>query len=195
MTAPAPILYTLPNLVTAGSGRALFEIARRLDRSRFTPALCLASRGGSLEREFLDAGIPVIEGAVTVPGLPRRRFPGRAWAAARALADRVPRGAIWHSFHYLDDYSESVVARLCGARGWLYTKKNMSWNDRSWQLRTLGARRVLAQNRDMMRDFFGGRWRRRARFVPRGVDTERFRPAAPVRPPAPDRGPARALRV
>ncbi|MEM1176941.1 MAG: glycosyltransferase [Acidobacteriota bacterium] len=192
---PLPIFYTLPNLVTAGSGRALFEIARRLDRTRFAPHLCLASRGGALERAFLDADIPGVEGAVTVPGMPRTSFPGRAWRAAQALEGVAPRGAIWHSFHYLDDYSEAVVARCCGARAWLYTKKNMSWSGRSWQLRTWGAKRVLVQNRDMMRDFFGGCWRRRARYVPRGVDTERFAPRPDSAPSSESADPDRRLEV
>ena len=172
---PVPILYTLPNLITAGSGRALFEIASRLDRSRFAPHLCLAKRGGALERLFEDADIPVLEGQVTAPCAPRLSLPVRARRAARRLD--VPRGALWHSFHYLDDYSEPLIARFAGARAWIFTKKNMSWNDRSWQLRTLGATRVVAQNQDMLRDFFPGRWRRRTRLVPRGVDTRRFRPA------------------
>ncbi|MEM6792452.1 MAG: glycosyltransferase family 4 protein [Acidobacteriota bacterium] len=189
MSERAPILYTLPNLTTAGSGRALFEIARRLDRARFRPMLCLAARGGELEREFEAAGIEVMEAAVTLPAAPRWSLPARALRRARRLAGLVPRGALWHSFHYLDDYTEPLVARAHGAAAWLYTKKNMSWNRQSWQLRTWGATRVLAQNRDMETRFFGGRWARRCVRVPRGVDCERFAPAAPGEPdgPATDR--------
>jgi glycosyltransferase involved in cell wall biosynthesis len=52
----------------------------------------------------------------------------------------------------------------------------MGWGSRAWWLRSLLATRIAVQNTDMMRDFFGGRLLRgRARFVPRGVDTARFR--------------------
>jgi len=56
----------------------------------------------------------------------------------------------------------------------------MSWNGRSWRLRTLLASRVAAQNTDMLRDFFPGLlFRRKAVLLPRGVDTLRFRPGTP----------------
>ncbi|HEX4440103.1 MAG TPA: glycosyltransferase, partial [Thermoanaerobaculia bacterium] len=107
-------------------------------------------------------------------------LPVRARRAAGVFRDRG--FVLWHSFHYLDDYTEPLVAHFAGARAWIYTKKNMSWNHRSWFLRSMLARRVAAQNTDMLRDFFGGRLlRRRARLVPRGVDTARFHPDTPPR--------------
>ena len=43
------ILFTIPNFITAGSGRAMVNIVDRLDRSRFSPSICVRRRGGSLE--------------------------------------------------------------------------------------------------------------------------------------------------
>lgn len=175
MTAePIKILFTIPNVVTAGSGRALFEIARRLDRQRFEPTVCVAAGGGSLLGAFRDAGISVLEAPFTVAAKPYLGLPRRVRQAARAF----PRFDLWHSFHYLDDYTEPLIARAAGARAWVYTKKNMSWHARSWTLRTRFASAVAVQNQDMMRDFFARpqSFRRKARFVPRGVDTERFQP-------------------
>lgn len=39
MTSGPPwnVLLTIPNFVTAGSGRALVNLAERLDRNHFTP--------------------------------------------------------------------------------------------------------------------------------------------------------------
>jgi len=34
---PWTVLLTIPNFVTAGSGRALVNLAERLDRNHFTP--------------------------------------------------------------------------------------------------------------------------------------------------------------
>ena len=49
-------------------------------------------------------------------------------------------------------------------------------------LRTLLATRVLAQNSDMLRDFFASvLFSYKARLVPRGVDTARFHPEVPPR--------------
>jgi glycosyltransferase involved in cell wall biosynthesis len=71
---------------------------------------------------------------------------------------------------------------MAGARAWIYTKKNMNWGRRSWYLRTLLASRVLAQNSDMLRDFFDSPiFSRKVRQVPRGVDTNRFHPEVPPR--------------
>lgn len=176
---PTPILFTIPNFITAGSGQALLNIVARLDRSRFAPAVCVMKKGGELDREVERLGIPLIEAPFTVPAQPYARLLPRAWRAAQAF--RPYRFTLWHSFHYADDYTEPIIARLAGARAWVYTKKNMNWRRRAWMLRTWLATRVAAQNQDMLREFFASPWlRRKARLIPRGVDTERFRPAAPA---------------
>lgn len=180
MSGPIPILYTIPNFETAGSGRALLNIVARLDRGRFAPAICVQRRGGHLEAEVEKLGIPYLEAPYTVSARPLATLPLRARKAS--LPFRGHGFALWHSFHYLDDYTEPLVARFSGARAWVYTKKNMSWNRRAWYLRTLLATRVAAQNTDMMRDFFATPlFRRKSVLVPRGVDANRFRPDTPRR--------------
>jgi glycosyltransferase involved in cell wall biosynthesis len=177
---PVPILFTIPNFTTAGSGSAMLQVVRRLDRARFAPAVAVLKRGGHLEEEVERLGIPYINSEFTVSPRPLWSLPARARRAARAFRDQG--FVLWHSFHYLDDYTEPLVARYAGASAWIYTKKNMSWNRRSWLVRSLLARRVAAQNTDMLRDFFGGALlRRRARLLPRGVDTTRFQPETPAR--------------
>ena len=81
-----------------------------------------------------------------------------------------------HSFHYGPDYSEPLAARLAGIP-WIYTKKNMNWRGKSkngWKLRTLLATHILAQNKDMMKNYFPGK--KNVSLVPRGVDTEELLP-------------------
>ena len=175
-----PILFTIPNFITAGSGRAMLNIIERLDREKFAPAVCVMRKGGDLDREVERMGIPFIEAPFTVPAKPYSTLLLRAWKAAQVF--RPYRFVLWHSFHYSDDYTEPIIARLAGAKAWIYTKKNMNWNRRSWYLRTLLATRVVAQNTDMIQDFFSGRWfRYKVRLIPRGVDTERFHPSVPPR--------------
>lgn len=173
---PVRVLFTIPNFITAGSGRAMLNIIERLDRSRFSPAVCVMKKGGKLDREVERLEIPFLEAPFTLPAKPYASLPRRAAEAARPFRDLEP--ALWHSFHYSDDYTEPLIARRAGAR-WIFTKKNMNWHRRSWYLRSLFASRIAAQNTDMMRDFFGNPlFRRKARLVPPGVNSEYFRPDA-----------------
>jgi hypothetical protein len=59
----------------------------------------------------------------TVDPLPRASLLIRSLAAARRFRPRAI--DVWRAFHYADDYTEGLIARLAGAR-WLYTKKNVS---------------------------------------------------------------------
>jgi glycosyltransferase involved in cell wall biosynthesis len=178
MSDPTPIIFTIPNFITAGSGRALLNIVERLDRTRFSPTICVAKKGGRLDREVERAGIPLMEAPFTIPARPYWSLLWRAWRAANVFRDR--RFRIWHSFNYADDYSEPLIARMAGARFWIYTKKNMMWRGRSWRVRTALANRIVAQNDDMMRDFFRtSRIRRKTRLIRRGIDVERFSGRSP----------------
>jgi glycosyltransferase involved in cell wall biosynthesis len=180
MSTPTPILFTIPNFDTAGSGGALWNVVSRLDRRRFAPAICVLRPGGDLASVIEKSDVPLFSSRFTVPVRPFATFPFRLRQAAGPFRGR--RFALWHSYHYLDDYSEPLVARFAGARAWVYTKKNMNWNRRSWYMRSLLATRVAAQNTDMLREFFGGpSLHGRARLVPRGVDTSRFSPDVPPR--------------
>jgi glycosyltransferase involved in cell wall biosynthesis len=206
---PWSILFTIPNFITAGSGRAMLNIIERLDRTRFAPAVCVSRKGGDLDGTVEKLGIPFMEAPFTIPPRPYSTLLWRAWRASRAFVPSPrssvlrppssvlrppstvhrppssvlhppwPRFALWHSFHYSDDYTEPMIARLAGARAWVYTKKNMGWGSRAWCLRTRFATRVAVQNSDMMHSFFAnGSFRPKARPVPRGVDIGRFVPDA-----------------
>jgi len=109
VTAPVPILFTIPNFTTAGSGQAMLQIVRRLDRTRFAPSVAVLKRGGHLEQEVERLGIPYIASEFTVNPRPLWSLPVRARRAARAF--RSGGFVLWHSFHYLDDYTEPLVAR------------------------------------------------------------------------------------
>ena len=42
---PFPILFTIPNFITAGSGSVMFNILTRLDRNRYTAYVCVSHSG------------------------------------------------------------------------------------------------------------------------------------------------------
>jgi glycosyltransferase involved in cell wall biosynthesis len=176
--SPLRILFTIPNFITAGSGDAMLNIIKRLDRRRFAPAVCVLKKGGALDAAVEGMGIPFLEAPMLVE--PRPLWSLRARVRRAAVVFRPYGFHLWHSFHYSDDYTEPLVARAAGARAWVYTKKNMGWNHRSWYLRSVLASRIAAQNSDMVRHFFRGPLLRgKARHLPPGVDTERFRPGVP----------------
>jgi len=250
LNRPVPILFTIPNFITAGSGRAMLNIIERLDRQRFAPAVAVLRKGGDLDKVVEELGIPFIEAPFTVPPRPYLTLLPRCWRASRAFVRPPPSAlrppasvttssdlrplssvrialpisggldsrstvaavsghssapssvfrppssvlgpppsvlgppssrpfTLWHSFHYSDDYTEAVIARMAGARAWIYTKKNMGWGSRAWKLRTRLASRVAVQNSDMMKQFFpNGSAHAKTRSVPRGVDTTKFSPTA-----------------
>jgi glycosyltransferase involved in cell wall biosynthesis len=174
VAAPWRVLYTIPNLDTAGSGAALLALAGGLDPDRYQATVCVAQRRGtSLEARADALGLDVVEAAVTVPGRPWSGL----WHRARLAGRSAPHGHdLWHSFHYLDDYTEPLVARAAGCRRWVFTKKNMSWGSRAWWLRGRLAKGVATQNPTMVERFFPHR--RRVRVIPPGVDGGTFHPGA-----------------
>lgn len=178
MGKPVRILFTIPNFITAGSGEWMLSIVERLDRERYSPAVAVLRQGGRLDHEVRQMGIHFLEAAFTVSARPYCTLLFRAWQAAKAF--RPYRFNLWHSFHYLDDYTEPIIARLAGVRAWMYTKKNTSWGSRSWYMRTFLATGVAAMNSEMMNNFFKRpRFRRKARLINQGIDTQYYSPRRP----------------
>jgi glycosyltransferase involved in cell wall biosynthesis len=173
---PIPILFTIPNFITAGSGRVMANILERLDHDRFLPSVCVLKKGGRIDQELEELGIPLLELPFTVPVQPYHSFAHRVWRTAQPF--RKFGFQIWHSFHYADDYSEPVIARLSGARHWVYTKKSMSWGSRAWLLRSYLASKIVADNTEMLPRFFNrAGLRNKVMLVPHGLSLEQFNPS------------------
>ena len=174
MPEPWKILYTIPNFDTAGSGKALLNIARRLDKTCFEPHICCSHDRGIFFKEVIASGLPVHLHQTTVDMIPRIK--GLMYCIDLARYLRGMKVDLIHSFHYGPDYSECLSARLAGIP-WIYTKKNMNWGGKSkngWNIRTSLASHILVQNKDMIKDFFPSR--KNISLVPRGVDTQEFLP-------------------
>jgi glycosyltransferase involved in cell wall biosynthesis len=171
------VLYTIPNFDTAGSGKALLKVAQRLDRDRFEPEICCMHDRGAFFKEVQSSGIPVHLFPYTAEMGNRLNGLRQVWRISRFFKSLRP--DIIHSFHYAPDYSEPLAARLAGIK-WVYTKKNMSWGGSSkngWRLRSCLADGIIAQNTDMIKDFFGG-WKNVV-LISRGVDEVEFHPGPP----------------
>lgn len=175
MTKPIKILYTIPNFITAGSGRVMANILERLDRSRFEPMICVQTEGGKIYDELRDKGYQVIVAPFTVSAKPYHSFFHRAALIARNFKQYEAK--LWHSFHYSDDYSEPIIAKIAGTKGWVYTKKAMGWGSRAWKLRSTLANRIIADNHDMPRLFFNTPLlRKKVSVIHHGVDLNEYYP-------------------
>ncbi|GGZ81001.1 glycosyltransferase [Algibacter mikhailovii] len=169
------ILFTIPNFDTAGSGKALLKVALGLNKDLFEPHICCMHKKGAFFKEVEKSGIPVHVFEYTTLMKPYVKGIMRCFQISRVFKKINP--DIIHSFHYAADYSEALAAKLAGIK-WVYTKKNMNWGGRSkngWLLRSKLATRILAQNTDMISEFFSKF--NSVDLVPRGVDINEFFPA------------------
>jgi glycosyltransferase involved in cell wall biosynthesis len=169
------VLYTIPNFDTAGSGKALLNIAQRLNKNRFEVSIaCFHTRGAFFEN-VKRSGIPVHVFPFTASMNNRLSALLRTWRISRKL--RKIDADIVHSFHYSNDYTEALASRLAGKK-WVFTKKNMSWGNRAWKLRSWLANGIIAQNTDMLKNFYPG-WPK-VKLIPRGVNIEEFHSISPL---------------
>lgn len=170
---PISILYTIPNFITAGSGAAMLNIIKRLNRSSFQPAVCVSKLGGRLDDEVRSLGIPLIEAPYFFPVKPYSTLFTRINETAKI--SKPFKFDLWHSFHYSDDYSEPLVAYFSGAEAWVYTKKNMNWGTNAWLLRSLIAKRIVTINSEMKELFFQGPiLKKKVKLIHRGLDLDLF---------------------
>ena len=168
------ILFTIPNFDTAGSGKALLHVAKRLDPDLFEVHIACMHSKGSFFKTVKKSGIQIHILNYTTPMKPYIKGLKACYQISKKLKAIGP--DIIHSFHYSADYSEPLAAKMAGIK-WVYTKKNMNWGGASkngWKLRTFLATAIAAQNTDMIKTFFKDS--NKVVVIPRGVDVEAFRP-------------------
>ena len=169
------VLYTIPNFITAGSGQVLFNIASRLDRKLYEPTICVLKKGGTrLEKEIEARGISLLEAPFCVSAKPYYSLPARLLKLAQFFKNKQI--DIWHSFHYTDDYTEPLIAKLSGAKAWVYTKTNMLWKSRAWFLRSLFSNAIVLINSDMKGIMFNKLLSfKKTVHIPIGIDKDIFK--------------------
>jgi len=167
------VLYTIPNFDTCGSGKALLNIARRINCNIFDPFICCRRKGGEFFEVVSKSGVPLIAYDYISTGENIINIILKSYS--NSLYFRKYKFDIVHSFNYMSEYSEALCFKLSGSK-WIYSKKNMSWNNINWKIRSLLADRIVALNSDMLNDFFPNS-RRKVTLIPRGVDTEEFKPS------------------
>lgn len=170
------VLFTLPNLQTAGSGREMINIAERLDKNVFEAWIGVQQAGGPLFDEVIAKRLPVIVQPFIMKESDTILHKVRM---AKVLAKDFKQlnFDIWQSFNWSSDFSEAMVARWAGAK-YLYVKKNMNWGRKAWKTKSMLSSAIIARNTTMNETIFATKYyRRKAHFIPGGVDTETFKPS------------------
>jgi len=171
------IVFTLPNFNTAGSGKALLNLALGLDKEIFEAHIVTQSEKGEFFKTVKNSGLGVHVFNYIPKSRPIQKMLSEAWEVSRRFKEI---GAdLIHSFHYSDNYTEGLAARFAGIP-WVFTKKNMSWGGASgngWKLRSALAKGIAVQNTDMIRQFYPNS--NKTALIPRGVDVVKFSPQPP----------------
>lgn len=170
------ILFTIPNFDTAGSGKALLNLATGLRAIGFEVIICCNHDKGTLFESVRSLKFKYYLYPYVVDM--SNRFKGLMNVVKVASFFRRLSPDIIHSFHYGSDYSEALAARLAGLK-WIYTKKSMSWggySKNSWRLRSALASGIIAQNTDMLKLFFKDS--KKTSLISRGVNHMQYTPAS-----------------
>lgn len=171
------VLFTIPNFDTAGSGKALLNLALGLDANRFEPHIVCLNNKGEFFETVVKSGIPVH----VFDYLPKERPIWKMLFSCYRVAQKIKEinPDVVHSFHYSSNYTEAFAVKLAGKK-WIFTKKNMSWggsSKNSWKLRSWFADKIIIQNTDMKKEFYPTSTK--TVLIPRGVDTKKFKPEFP----------------
>ena len=167
------ILFTIPNFDTAGSGKALLNIAIGLDKEKFEPHIACLHDKGDYFQVVKESQIPVHIFNYLAPMNSRIKGLFECYMIAKKFKKINPQ--IIHSFNYSSDYSEAISANLARIP-WVYTKKNMSWGGSSsnaWRLRSFLASHIIVQNKDMISQFFKNK--KNITLIQRGVNINEFK--------------------
>jgi glycosyltransferase involved in cell wall biosynthesis len=171
MSQPIRILYTIPNFDTAGSGKVVYDLVKGLDRSRFAPEILVKHNRGNFFKEVEKLGVPIHVFDYETNYKPFSTFPFRILRVVKLL--RGLNIDIIHSWHWSSDFSEVLAARLAGVK-FVYTKKNMGWGNRAWNLKSNLSNHVVTINTAMKNLFFKGK--KNITYIPVGINTSDFKP-------------------
>lgn len=166
------ILYTIPNFNTAGSGKALLNLALGLDKCEFEVCIACKTDEGLLFEDVKNSGIPVYLLNFDPQMRPITTLVREAYRISKKLRKISP--DIIHSFHYNNNYSEALAARMAGV-SWIFTKKNMNWGGdgaNAWKIRSYLARRIVIQNQSMSEQFFPNN--NKTILIERGIPIQRY---------------------
>ena len=173
MTKKVRILYSIPNFDTAGSGKVVYDLAKGLDKEKFSPEILVQHNKGAFFKEIEKLGVPIHVFPYETNYQPFWSFPFRLLKVVRFF--KAHNWDIIHSWHWSSDVSEPLAAKLASIK-FIYTKKAMGWGNRAWRWKSILSTHVIAINESMMTEFFQPMTNVNASYMPLGLDTETYKP-------------------
>ena len=150
----------------------MLNIALGLDSTKFEAHIACQTNKGVFFKIVEESGIPLHVFDYIPKSRPLHAMFKQTWHVSRKLREINP--DVIHSFHYSDNYTEALAAKLAGIK-WVFTKKNMSWGGGSgngWKFRSALANGIAVQNTDMITNFYPES--KKVGLIPRGVDVKKF---------------------
>ncbi|MCF1191226.1 glycosyltransferase [Mangrovimonas sp. AS39] len=177
MTKPIKILFTIPNFDTAGSGKVVYDLVKGVDRNLFEPHIACHHDRGAFFNEVKGLGVPIHIVEFSTTYRPFSTFPLRLLKIIRFF--KREQFDLIHSWHWSSDISEPLAAKWAGIP-FIYTKKAMGWGNRAWRWRSQLSTQIITINRDMEKGILAP-YKDKLRYMPLGVDLQRFQPLARTR--------------
>lgn len=172
MSKRIKILFTIPNFDTAGSGKVVYDLVNGLDKTVFEPEICCFHNKGAFFKTIEQLGVKIHMFQFAISYQPFITFPIRVFKIYKFF--KKHKFDVIHSWHWSSDVSEPLAAKLAGIP-FVYTKKAMSWGNKSWLWRSKLSTKIIAINNDMMTSFFF-KMKHKTEQIPLGVDIDYFRP-------------------
>ena len=173
------ILYTIPNFDTAGSGKALLNLAKHLDSDKFDVHIACKTDKGELFKKVQESGFPIHIFDFEAPMRPLSKLISKSLKIRKKIKEIAP--DIIHSFHYNNNYGEALPAKMARVN-WLFTKKNMNWGSdgaNAWKLRSAFAKSIIIQNTEMAERFYRGN--SKTVLIERGINLNDFIPTNSIK--------------
>ena len=125
---PVKITYLLPNIESGGTERHVLTLARRLDRSRFSPSLVTTAGGGSLYPDFAAVMPVTVHGGDPTRSKRFRSSPREHFRTIRFLARefRRTRPDIVHAYLPSSNVLGPIAAKLAGVRRVIISKRGLA---------------------------------------------------------------------
>jgi len=170
MGKPIRILFTIPNFHTAGSGKVVYDLVKRLDASKFQIEIACRHDKGLFFQEVKELGLPMHLFDTTTSYRPYRSLLSRLIKISRFY--KTHHYDIVHSWQWSSDWTEALAARFGGVK-WIYTKKAMGFNTIHWKIKSYLAHFIITIN-DEMREYFPNK--KAQQLIPLGIDTHYYDP-------------------
>lgn len=166
------ILYTIPNFNTAGSGKSVYDLVEKLDRTIFEPEICIFHSEGVFFKEVEKLDVKIHVFPFTANYRPHISFLSRVLKIRKFFKEN--QFDVIHSWHWSSDISEPLAAKLAGIP-YVYTKKAMGWGSRYWKWRSQLSSKVIVVNEDMVTNYFSKMLNKVKKF-PLAIDVKRYQP-------------------